>query len=78
MNTFDYLKMFLTFMYNNNKKKDKVAGGAFKIQITDKWVIFVIYKELLQINKKKANKLLTYLKMNNFTGNKIKANEKYT
>lgn len=56
MNTFDYLKMFLTFMYNNNKKKDKVDGGAFKIQITDKWVIFVIYKELLQINKKKANK----------------------
>ena len=51
--------MFLTFLYNNNnnkKKKDKVDGGALEIQITDKWVIFVIYKELLQINKKKANK----------------------
>lgn len=49
--------MFLTFLYNNNnnnKKKDKVDGGALEIQITDKWVIFVIYKELLQINKKKG------------------------
>ena len=49
--------MFLTFLYNNNNnnnKKDKVDGGALEIQITDKWVIFVIYKELLQINKKKG------------------------
>ena len=50
--------MFLTFLYNNNNnnnKKDKVDGGALEIQITDKWVIFVIYKELLQVYKTPNN-----------------------
>ena len=50
--------MFLIFLYNNNNKNKnrQSSWGSIKIQITDKRVIFVIYKELLQINKKKANK----------------------
>ena len=59
INEWDYIKLksFCTAKENNNNKKSQPTEweNIFTNNSSDKWLIFKIYKELIQLNTKQRN-----------------------